>query len=120
MTDKMNVWSEGHHRSDDITHSIDGEEHIGETIVKRGVVLVTDCCHCGRQWKGIIPWNEVAMLRLGHPVEDTMRTRQGILLNLRCNGCQKNGRVIMSWEDLRRYVQAAVRGGMLDPRILNA
>lgn len=102
---------------------IDGGAH--DQAVKAGIVLLADCSRCGRQWKGIIKWAEVAMYemkrhdpskfdqRVEHP------TRQGLLIALPCNGsfCNKPFKCMIEWDELRRWIDIGVQSGSLDPRI---
>jgi hypothetical protein len=120
--DKLSAWSEGHQSSEDSMHSLGdtGDERVHDRVVKRGVVLLTDCSHCGRQWKGIIPWPEVAAYYLGQAVPGSVATRQGIVNAMPCNGCNKEFRTVTDWDEVRRYIDVGVRMGLLSPKIKQA
>ena len=107
----------------------EAEGDVQDQVVKRGVVLLTDCTYCGRQWKGIVPWPEVAdyFLAPRDPKRQQILrqngielTRQGVLQRLPCNGCQKHFRTIIDWSEVSRYIDIAVRSGSLPPHILMA
>jgi len=124
MKDKLRNWSESRGSANDITHALDQKDAldlaISDFVVQRGVVLLANCQSCGRQWKGVIPWTEVAFFFLGHEVEDTRATRQGVWMGCRCNGCSKTTPVLLDWDEIRRYVDAGIRSGSLDRKILQA
>lgn len=124
MKDKLSNWSEGHKRADDSTHSLDPKDaidlEVSDFVVQRGVVLLTNCQNCGRQWKGVIPWTEVAFFFLGHDVPKTKATRQGVWMGCDCNGCGKTTPVLLDWDEIRRYVEAGIRSGSLDGKIRQA
>lgn len=118
MTNKYSAWSEGHNRADDSMQGLGGDdESVDDLIVKRGVVLLTNCQHCGRQWKGIITWPEVCSYYIGQPVKGTAAARQGIVNVMPCNGCQKRFRTITDWDEVRRYVDVGIRMGYISPEI---
>lgn len=127
--EKLKSWTEGHHSTEDAMHGLGEAEggHVQDQVVKRGVVLLTDCTYCGRQWKGILPWPEVADYYLAP--RDPQRqaalrqngialSRQGVLLKLPCNGCHKSFRTIIDWSEVSRYIDIAVRSGSLPPKII--
>lgn len=128
--DKLRAWTEGHHSTEDAMHGLgEAEGDVQDQVVKRGVVLLTDCTYCGRQWKGIVPWPEVAdyFLAPRDPKRQQILrqngielTRQGVLQRLPCNGCQKHFRTIIDWSEVSRYIDIAVRSGSLPPHILMA
>lgn len=122
MNQRAKAWSEAHGSADDITYGLgdfDGGD-VSDLAVKRGIILLTDCSKCGRQWKGEIPWGEVAMWWMNKFDPRSQRpTRQGIMLSLKCNGgtCQKPFPTIVDWDELRKWVDIGVLSGCLDPRI---
>ena len=125
--DKMNSWSEGHGYSEDMTHGLDDlDPPVGVHVVKRGVIPLTDCTYCGRQWKGIFPWAEVAQFyvlppeKIQHVIPSTKATRNGVMCALRCNGCSKDFSMLVDWDDIRKWVDVGIRSGCLDPRIKQA
>lgn len=122
MSNKLNHWSEGHQRADDSMHALDSidDDAVDDRVVKRGILLLTNCTHCGRQWKGIIPWPEVASYYLGQQVDGTIATRQGIVNLMPCNGCQKRFRTVTDWDEVRRYVDVGIRMGFINPKIKQA
>jgi hypothetical protein len=122
LSEKLSAWSEGHQSVDDIMHGLRGsdEDVVMDHVVKRGVVMVTDCTYCGRQWKGVMTWQEICLHYLHKPVEGTAKTRQGVVSLLPCNGCQKTFRTITDWDEIRRYVDVGIRYGLVNPRIRQA
>jgi hypothetical protein len=130
-TDKLKNWTEGHQGTEDAMHGLGDAEggKVQDQVVRRGVVILTDCTYCGRQWKGIIPWPEIADYYLAP--RDPQReqrlhqngiqlTRQGVLQRLPCNGCHKSFRQIVDWGEVSRYIDIAVRSGSLPPQIIQA
>lgn len=122
MTDKLNAWSEFHKSAEDSMQGLGGvdDETVNDLVTQRGIVLLTNCTTCGRQWKGRIPWTEVCAYYLGQPVEGTAATRSGIVNLLPCNGCGKNFRTVTDWDEVRRYVDVGIRFGYIDPKIKQA
>lgn len=123
MSNKMNNWSESRGRYEDSTHGVgnfSGDEDVSVQVVRRGVIVMCNCKHCGRQWKGIIEWSEVVQHFMEHPVPGTKKTRQGVLMAVSCNGCQKNSTMIVGWPEIRSWVESGVQTSCLDPRVLDA
>lgn len=129
MTDKLKHWSEGHNRSADSMHGLGSDmsdESVDQMSARRGVVLLTNCQHCGRQWKGVIIWPEVANYYLHTSLQDTggrdlvKYTKQGALVLMPCNGCKQSFDVIIDYDELRRWVNTGVRTGCLRPEIYEA
>lgn len=122
MNDKLKAWSEGHSSPEDSVHGLGGVDELAvhDQAVKRGIVLLTNCTYCGRQWKGIITWPEVCSYYLGERVEGTVPTRQGIINLMPCSGCQKNFRTVTDWDEVRRYVDIGIRNGLINPDIKRA
>jgi hypothetical protein len=129
VTDKLKNWSEGHNRTMDAMHGLGSDlldEAVDETVARRGVLWLTNCTFCGRQWKGIVVWPEVASYYLlesvtspgGEPL--VQYTKQGVLTLNPCNGCGKTFRVIVDYDEIRRWVDSGVRNGYLSPRIHEA
>lgn len=119
---KLNAWSEGHHSAEDSMQGLDGadDDTVKDLVAKRGIVLLTNCTYCGRQWKGVILWPEVCAYFLGEQVPGTLATRQGIVNAMACNGCGKNFRTVTDWDEVRRYVDVGIRFGFIDPKIKQA
>lgn len=122
MNSKLDAWSESRNRSEDSMHGLGGidDEGVQDLVAKRGVVLLTNCTYCGRQWKGLIPWPEVCAYYLGQNVPGTLATRQGIVNLMPCNGCSKKFRTVTDWDEVRRYIDVGIRMGFVDPRIKQA
>lgn len=128
MNDKLNAWSEGHGYSEDMVHGLGGDVDptVGIHVVKRGVIPLTECTNCGRQWKGIFPWAEVAQLYVVPPeklqsvIPNVKPVRNGVLCALKCNGCYKDFTMIVDWDEIRKWVDVGIRSGALDPRIKQA
>jgi len=124
MSEKQRNWSESRGHTSDMMHGLGSDTDSGDVedlAVRRGIVLLSNCNNCGRQWKGLIPWGEVAMFFLGRPLQNVQATRQGILVGLKCNGgsCRPFTMTI-DWEDVRRWVDVGIRAGSLDPKIKQA
>lgn len=128
---KLNAWSEGHNSAEDSMQGLGGadDDSVQDLAVKRGIVLLTNCTNCGRQWKGVIEWPEVAAYYIGpkHPLwqrlvneKKILPTRQGIVSVMPCNGCNKRFRTVTDWDEVRRYVDIGIRTGCLDPKIKQA
>jgi hypothetical protein len=120
---KLDAWSESRGQYDDVTHGIGdfgGDSDVSTKTVKRGIIPLCDCEYCGRQWKGLVPWAEVAMFYVGQSVPGTKATRQGILTSLRCNGCGKSFTMVIDWGEVQKWVDVGIRTGCLDPRIKQA
>lgn len=125
MHDKMKTWSEGHGSYADMTQDVGSftdDEGVAAMIVKRGVVPMANCSNCGRQWKGIVPWGEIAQMYIGAQVANTKPVREGILCALRCpgGGCGKTFSMIIAWPELENWVNAGVSSGVLRPEIKQA
>lgn len=120
--EKIKAWSEGHHSTEDSMHGLGGIDDlkVQDRVVKRGVVLLTDCTFCGRQWKGVIPWTELCAYYMGDPVPGTVATRQGIVNAMPCNGCHKTFRTVTDWDEVRRYIDVGIRMGFINPKIKQA
>lgn len=123
--DRQQIWSEAHRSYDDIMHS-HGDENsdlVDDKIVKKGIVLLCNCQHCGRQCKTVMSWIEVAQLYLGEPVAGTAPTRDGVKVAVQCV-CSADARhatpLIVDWDEVRRYVDIGVRVGALRPNIYDA
>jgi len=121
MHDKSKVWSEAHGSTDDLSYGINMDDYspVSDTVVKKGVVTMGDCTSCGRQWKSLIPWAEVASFYIGYPVPNTVPTRQGIMTKSKCP-CGYQFRTILDWSEIQQYVDKGVRAGCLKPNILQA
>lgn len=118
MTDKINNWSEGHDRTDDIMQGVYGEDDtVDDLIVKKGVIITNDCRNCGQQVKSIIAWGEICCFYIGEGVPDTKATRQGVWFMSACKACNKTTPVCIDWDEVRRYVDVGIRIGAVDPRI---
>jgi len=124
--DKTRVWSDGHNSrpsDNDMMSALgDREDEKVEASERSDVVeLLSNCRHCGRQCKSIVPWAEVCMMFLGQiPQPPPWKpTRQGILMPLGC-ACGKTSPMIIGWDEVRRWVDVGIRCGSLDPNILNA
>ena len=135
--DKTRDWSEGRGTTDDVMHGLGGDltEDVSELATKRGIILMTDCPSCGRQYKGIVTWAEVSQWELKRTAifrgdqrqavqfnpNEERPTRQGLLITVRCNGgdqCRRGFPCMISWDELRSWVHLGVQTGALTPQIL--
>lgn len=98
---------------------IEDTEKIQDTCVKSGVILQSNCLYCGRQWKSIMHWPEISFFFLGQPVTGTQPTKQGIRWPSPCR-CGRATPVILTWEDVKRWVDSGVRMGCLKSEIYSA
>lgn len=120
MNQKLKNWSESRGQYDDITHGLGAaEDDVDSKAVRRGVILLADCQHCGYQHKSVIPWGEVACFFMGEEVPDTKATRQGIYMVIGCR-CNKGFPMIIDWDEVRRWVDMGIRSGSINPQILHA
>lgn len=123
MQDKLKNWSEGHGSYADMTDGVGvftDDENVSSMVVKRGVISMANCNNCGRQWKGLVPWAEVAQFFIGQQVADTQFVRQGVLCKLGCRGCSKHFTMVVGWPEIDSWVKAGVGSGALNPAILQA
>lgn len=104
----------------------DVDPSVGVTVVKRGVIPLTDCTNCGRQWKGIFQWAEVAQFfvlpyeKWEKALPHARPVRNGALCKVPCNGCGKNFMMLVDWDEIRKWVDMGIRSRCLDPRIMQA
>lgn len=123
VQDKMKNWSEAHGSYADMTQDVGvftDDEGVSTQIVKRGVIQMANCNNCGRQWKGLVGWPEIAQHYIGQKVEDTEPVRQGILCKLGCRGCSKYFTMIIGWQEIDNWVDAGVGSGALNEQIREA
>jgi hypothetical protein len=121
-----NTWTEDKGIVLDSVVSIEGSQHLfpddekmSEHVVKNGALLVSNCPYCSAQVKHIILWGEVACFVLGQPLPGTQPTTSGVYYNVRCGGCQKPTRVLITWPEITRYVDDGVRRQALKRDILD-
>jgi hypothetical protein len=126
MSDKTKVWSDGQGQgatADDMMAALGDETDLGviDQSTRRGMVMTGNCKHCGRQWKAISPWGEVAMMFIGQVPQPPpwKPTRQGIIVPMGC-ACGKTSPLLVDWDEIRRWVDVGIRSGALDPTILRA
>jgi hypothetical protein len=131
MNDKTRVWSDGQgdkrSTADDMMANLaDGQDdRVSDIASRSGILMTSNCVHCGRQWKARSPWGEVAMMFCGQvPVKQGepppwRPTRQGIFVPMGC-ACGKVSPLLLDWEEIRRWVDIGIRSGALDPAILRA
>ena len=79
---KHKIWSEGRgarSTAEDVLEGLDFEhlDAIKEQSTKNGILYTGNCMHCGRQWKMVTKWVELASWFVGQPVPETVPTRQG-------------------------------------------
>ena len=124
VQDKMKNWSEGHGSYSDMTDGVGvftDDEGVTVDIVRRGVIHMANCNNCGRQWKGIFPWAEVAQHYIGQEVRDTQRVNnRAILCVLGCRGCSKHFRMVVSRGEIDSWVDAGIASGALNAQIRQA
>ena len=127
MHDKTKNWSDGQDSkatSDDMMAGLGDEQdlQVEDAATRRGMVMTGNCKHCGRQWKAISPWGEVAMMYCGQipnvQPPPWKATRQGILVPMGC-ACGKSSPLLLDWDEIRRWVNDGVRSASLDPAILS-
>lgn len=118
------VWTEdveNDPRGDDMMTALGEPErtHVVDDTSKRGIVCLGNCIHCGRQWKMVTTWGEIAAMFLGQPLVGTRATRQGVLLGVGCK-CSKTTPMRFAWPEIKQYVEIGVQSGSLDPKIYEA
>jgi hypothetical protein len=132
MSDQDKPWSEfhksadGHYATDDITHAIGGEADsvlVDDRVTRRGIILLGNCGHCGRQWKSVSPWPEVMMIFVQagtlpgeQPLPGVQMTKNGVVLAMGCR-CGKATPLVLGWDEVQKYGDAGVRNGFLPPTI---
>lgn len=128
IIDKTKNWSEGQDSratADDMMAALGDESdlQVQESSTRRGTVMMGNCSHCGRQWKAISPWGEIAMMFCGQVPNvqppPWMPSRQGIIIPMGC-ACGKVSPLKVEWDEIRRWVDVGIRSGSLDPAILQA
>lgn len=95
-------------------------EDVKDGIAQGGVLLISDCPYCGLQWRGVIKWPEVMNWFLGRAVPGTQATQKGIALAFGCRKCSRTSPLVVSWDDLDRYVSRGVKMRTLPPDIYAA
>jgi hypothetical protein len=130
MNDKTKVWSDGQGNaatSEDMMSALGDEQDLNvvDMATRSGMLMTSNCKHCGRQWKARTPWSEIAMMFCGQvPVKQGepspwKLTRQGVFVPMGC-GCGRTSPLLIDWDEIRRWVDVGIRSGALDPRILQA
>jgi len=128
IVDKIKAWSEGQDSkatSEDMMAGLGDEQdlNVQDTSTRRGMIMTGNCKHCGRQWKAISPWGEIAMMFCGQIPNMNpapwQPTRQGIIVPMGC-ACGKLSPLKIEWDEVRRWVDVGIRSGALDPAILRA
>lgn len=119
------VWAEDistDPRGDEMLAALGESErsHVVDEVSKRGVVCLGNCAKCGRQWKMVIPWGEIAAVFLGQTIVGTRATRQGVLFGVGCRCGTTPTPMRISWPEVKQYVEIGVQSGSLDPRIFEA
>lgn len=128
MHDKTKNWSDGQDSkatSDDMMAGLGDEQdlQVEDAATRRGMVMTGNCKHCGRQWKAISPWGEIAMMYCGQVPNmqppPWQPARQGVVVPMGC-ACGKMSPLRINWDEIERWVDVGVRSGSLDPRIREA
>jgi hypothetical protein len=128
MHDKTKIWSDGQDSkasSEDMMAGLGDEAdlQVQDASTRRGMVMTGNCKHCGRQWKAISPWGEVAMMYCGQipnvQPAPWQPVRQGVIVQMGC-ACGKMSPLMIGWDEIQSWVDVGVRSGSLDPRILQA
>jgi hypothetical protein len=126
--DKTKVWSDGQESratSEDMMVALGDEQdlQVSDQATRSGMLMTSNCKHCGRQWKARSPWGEIAMMFCGQvPNQEPppwRPTRQGIFVPMGCS-CGKVSPLLLEWDEIRRWVDIGIRSGALDPAILRA
>lgn len=116
--ERLSVWSEQHNDAADSVHAI-GQEHEEDVLdrcTKQGQLMLANCQHCGRQWKGIVTWSEISMFFTGDVVQGTRTGANGVTIGCGC-GCGKMFPMQLDWDEIRKYVDNGIRIGALRPEI---
>lgn len=95
-------------------------EGIRERVAMDGILMMADCPYCGLQWSGIIKWTEISGFFLGQQVPGTQAVPDGIAMQYGCRKCGKASPMSIGWDDVDRYVGAAVKRGWLPQAIYRA
>lgn len=90
---------------------------VDKQIGKAGELITTfDCGHCGWQCRAITVLPEMLAFYRGMKVKDTVALRDGIVLKFGCGRCQHRNDVMLSWSEIRDYIEDAVRAGRIPPQ----
>jgi len=119
------MWSEGRESKSTAADALEGldfeqMENVKEEVTRAGVLHMGNCLKCGRQWKMISKWPEIAGWFLGQAVPETQPTRQGILTSPKCPVCATQQRFIIPWHDVKNHVDMGVRSAMIPATIYQA
>lgn len=121
--DKLKNWSEQHGSETDSVIGMESDDSTASAaVVKRGVVVTTDCRYCGRQAKGIITWGEIVMYYMGRPTKDSLLTPQGVVVLLPCpcpTGMQRRPPMLLEWDEISKWVDLGIRRGVIKPELKN-
>lgn len=116
--------------AEDITQGLGDAlcEAVHDQATQDGIMLTSDCPHCGLQWKGKVSWGEVVMMHAQQVPQVSqgqappwVATRQGIVMNLKCRRCAGNpGRtvfkVVVRWDEIGQWVEIGVRSNAISRR----
>lgn len=121
MQDKNRIWSdcrEGRSTAADVMAGLDDQNNVQEEATRQGVVYTGNCSRCGAQWKMVAKWVEFAGWFLGQAVPDSTPMRDGVTTQPRCR-CGQPQVFIITWPEVKNYVEIAVRASALPQSILN-
>jgi hypothetical protein len=95
-------------------------EEISENYVGGGLLLTLDCPYCSLQWKSIVKWVEFQQFYLGEKVPNTQATQAGVCIAYGCKKCNHVTPVLVSWVDIERHVNHAMKVRALSPDLPRA
>lgn len=96
------------------------KEDVRDNVAVGGILLTSDCPYCGLQWRGVIKWPEIANFFLGTAVPGTQATQRGISMVFGCRKCNHTSPLVVSWDDVDRYVMRGVKMRTLPQTIYDA
>ncbi len=96
------------------------QEKVKERFAPDGVLMLNDCTYCGLQRWSLVKWIEVSDFFLGRQVDGTQAVKAGVSMLIGCRKCGKAVPIGLTWEDVERYVNTAVRRGWLPQAIFQA
>lgn len=101
----------------DVLAGLDEQTTVHEEVTRQGVVYTGNCQRCGAQWKMVAKWVEFAGWFMGQAVPESTPMRDGVSTAPRCR-CGQPQIFIISWPEVKNYVETAVRAGALPSSIL--
>ena len=121
FSESRGIVDDGFQNATDVDEARVGvHEDVRERISSNGVLVLADCSYCGIQWMGVVKWPEIAGFFLGQVVPNTQSTPKGVGMSFGCRKCNRASPMLVTWDDVERYVAKAVKSGYLPQDIYRA